>query len=129
MLEKILNIFGNKKDASTQQESEATILLATLLYRTDKKINLAEQDFMDKLVDGMEWNSGINIEAFRSDAIRLANNAIKNDQISAFVNDACSKISANSELIEILKNLAQADGEINSLENEILAAVKKALMK
>ena len=130
MFEKILNLFSGKKiAASTQEESEATVLLITLLYRADKKITLGEQELLAKILPSLEWTSSIHIETFQVDAIRKVDLAIKNNNVEAFVNSAVGKIKFKAELLSLLNEVARSDGGLDLQEQKIINLVQSALAR
>ena len=128
MFEKILNVFSDKKIViASQAESEATVLLITLLYRADKKITFGEQDLLAKLLPSLTWNSTIHVETFQADAIRKVDLAIKNNQVKEFVESACSVIGFKDKLLDVLNEFARVDSSLDLREQEIINLVKRAL--
>jgi hypothetical protein len=130
MFEKILNLFsGEKISASTQEESEATVLLITLLYRADKKITLGEQELLAKILPSLEWSSSIHVETFQTDAISKVDLAIKNNNVEAFINAAVEKIKFKDELLSLLNEVARSDGGLDLQEQKIINLVQSALAR
>ena len=47
-----------------QRFNQALIKLAVLFYQVDRKILLSEQDYLEELVESLEWDSPICREAY-----------------------------------------------------------------
>jgi len=130
MFEKILNLFAGKKiTASSQSESEATVLLITLLYRVDKKITFGEQELLAKTLPSLKWSSGIPVETFQTDAIRKVDLAIKDNKVEELVDAAVTEIKFKDELLNLLNEVAKVDGSVDAQEQKIINLVKSALAR
>ena len=52
-----------------QKFNQALIKLAVLFYQVDRKILLSEQDYLEELVESLEWDSPICREAYVNEVI------------------------------------------------------------
>ena len=128
MFNKILEKFSEKKlTAANQAESEATVLLITLLYRADNKISFGEQDLLAKVLPSLKWSSTIHVETFQADAIRKVDLAIKNNKVEEFIDSAVAAIQFKDELLNLLNEVARVDGSLDLEEQKIINLVKRAL--
>lgn len=115
MLEKLLNILSGKQ--SEQSDSEALIKIATFFYKIDSRISIEEQEYMQKLMDTLEWESNISIERFQERVITEVNQVL--DGSPEYYNSYLAKVmdSIKSEEViakakEIAKAISDSDGEI-----------------
>ena len=54
-----------------QSFNQALIKLSVLLYQVDGMVTLSEQDYLNAMVDSLDWQSPICPEAFLNDTIRF----------------------------------------------------------
>lgn len=62
--------------SSNQKFNQALIQMAVLLYQVDRKVTLTEQEALDEVISKVDWESPISIEAFKTEAIYLARQAL-----------------------------------------------------
>ena len=62
--------------SSHQKFNQALIQMAVLLYQVDRKVTLTEQEGLDDVISKIEWDSPISLEAFKTEAIFLARQAL-----------------------------------------------------
>lgn len=123
MLDKLLGILNTEK--SGQADSEALIKIATFFYKIDGRISIEEQEYMTKLKEEIEWQSGIDIDRFQQRIIGEINQVIDGpaDQYNTYLAKVMDCIES-PEVIAKAKQIAQAisdsDGEIADAEVESL---------
>ncbi len=107
-----------------QQRAEAMIALATLLYQADGKVKRVEQDLFDALIQRLPWeNPGITKETFHSTIIGASRLALENRQINAYLDRYCVPLRDCGNLLDVLKELAVSDGELDETEALIIESV------
>ena len=124
MIEILLKILGGKQNE--QSDSEALIKIATFFCMIDSRITLEEQEYIRKLMDALEWEPDVDIEAFQESIITEVNQVL--DGSPEYYNSYLAEVMDNiksEEVIakakEIAKAITDADGvladeEANSLD-------------
>ena len=108
----------------TEQQgfNEALIKLSVLLYQIDGKVSLSEQDYLDQVIEELEWGSSICKSAFLNDAIHRARQAIDNDDCKTFMRDLGGELSQDAnKTFDVAMELTAIDGERSEEETELLA--------
>ena len=57
------------QQSELQRFNEALIKLSVLLYQSDRMVTLTEQDYLNSVVESLDWQSPICREAFLNDTI------------------------------------------------------------
>jgi len=128
----ILDVFGTKlKEVFSQNEqstNELLIELATFFYKIDKRITLQEQEYMDGMMDNIEWVSPTSIGAYQDTCIGRVNKIVgaSESEIHNYLTELMESL-AELGSIEQAKNIAvkisEADGEIADDEAKYLEIV------
>ncbi|MDP5032099.1 MAG: TerB family tellurite resistance protein [Paraglaciecola sp.] len=108
----------------TEQQgfNEALIKLSVLLYQVDGKVSLSEQDYLDHVIDELDWGSTISKSAFLTDAIFRAREAVDNDDCQGFIRKLSDDLNQNAnKTLEVAMTLTGIDGERSEREVELLA--------
>lgn len=128
----IIETFRNKisvlMNDDEQKVSEKLIELATFFYKIDRRVSLAEQNYIDQLVENSVWKSSISAESFHRDCIARINRIVvqREEQISVYLSDLMQEISdlgAASKAKALVREVADADGEIADDEIKYLDIV------
>ena len=124
MIEKLLNILSSKQ--SEQSDSEALIRIATFFYMIDSRITLEEQEYVQKLMDALEWESSEDIQAFQEKVITEVNEVLDRspEYYNSYLAKAMDSIKSEEAIVkakEIAEAISDADGvladeEANSLD-------------
>ncbi|MGX5173100.1 tellurite resistance TerB family protein [Aliikangiella sp. IMCC44653] len=104
----------------TQSQNEALITLLVLLYRSDKKIDLGEQDYFQQVCERMNWKSGTSLDNFIPQAISY----VRDHDHATVINQYCKPLTGYKEIKVILEKMAAADGELSAIENETIKAIE-----
>ena len=104
----------------TQSQNEALITLLVLLYRADHKIKLNEQDYFQQVCDRMNWKSGTSLENFIPQVI----SDVRKKETTTILNEAVTPLIGYKEIIEILEEMAKADGDVSAVEKETLDKIR-----
>lgn len=129
----IFSVFKSKVEPlisnSEQSSSEKLIELATFFYKIDNRIALAEQKYVDELLEKIEWKSTVSIESFQTSCIGKLNKVLSSsdEEISIYLSDLMkdlSSLGAVDKAITIAQEISDADGEIADDEIRYLDLVK-----
>ena len=108
----------------TEQQgfNEALIKLSVLLYQIDGKVSLSEQDYLDQVIEELEWGSTICKSAFLNDAIHQARQAVDNNDCKTFIRDLGQELNQDAnKTLDVAMELTGVDGERSESEVELLA--------
>lgn len=128
----ILSVFKNKVTSMLseceQSTSEKLIELATFFYKVDKRVSLAEQKYIDELLETIEWKSSVSIESYQTDCIAKINGviAMPEDKIYSYLANlmhALNELGALDKAQTLAKEISDADGEIADDEVKYLDLV------
>lgn len=128
----ILNVFKSKVTSllseCEQSASEKLIELATFFYKVDQRVSLEEQNYMDELLETIEWKSSVNIESYQTSCIANINGitGMSEDQIYAYLSNLIHEISEHGAVAKaqtLAKEISDADGEIADDEVKYLDLV------
>ncbi len=124
------NDSGQIKDLVSQQQfNEHLIKLLVLLYQIDNKITLTEQDYFEDLIEKLNWNSGVSISAFISDAIHQARVAIDHGEEREFLFSLAKGLNHDpAEAFEHAMNLTAVDGKRSDEELEMLSLLSNRVL-
>lgn len=128
----ILNVFKSKVESllveCEQSASEKLIELATFFYKVDQRVSLEEQNYMDELLETIEWKSSVSIESYQTSCIAKINGitGMSEDQIHSYLSnlmDEISELGAVAKAQTLAKEISDADGEIADDEVKYLELV------
>jgi len=112
-----------------QLHNQALIKLSVLLYQIDGIVSLSEQDYFDELVQGMPWHSGICQDAFVSDAIHLAREAIDSNAAADYIRSLSEDLNIDAaRSLEVAMAITKVDGERSEKEVELLALLANRVL-
>lgn len=115
--------------SARQNFNQALIKMAVLLYQVDGKVSLSEQDYLETLVDELDWQSPICTEAFLNDAIFQARQAIDTEQQRTFLKSLKEALSFDVDTaLEVAMNITGIDGERSENETELLSLLTHKLL-
>ena len=128
----ILDIFGAQlKEVFSQNEqstNELLIELATFFYKIDKRITLQEQEYMDGMMDDIEWVSPTSIGAYQDTCIARANKIVgaSESEIHNYLTqimESLEKLGSVEQAKNIAREISEADGHIADDEAKYLEIV------
>ena len=108
----------------TEQQgfNEALIKLSVLLYQIDGRVTLSEQDYLDQVIDELEWGSTICKSAFLNDATHRARQAVDNNDCKHFMRELSDGLNQDADkTLEVAMQLTGIDGERSEQETELLS--------
>ena len=112
-----------------QLHNQALIKLSVLLYQIDGLVSLSEQDYFDELVQGMPWHSGISQDAFVSDAIHSAREAIDSGSAADYIRSLSEELNIDAaRSLEVAMAITTVDGERSEKEVELLALLANRVL-
>lgn len=112
-----------------QLHNQALIKLTVLLYQIDGKVTLSEQDYLEELVKGMAWHSGISKDAFISDAIHQAREAIDSVSAADYIRSLSDELNFDAaRSLEVAMAITKVDGERSEKEVELLALLANRVL-
>ncbi|WP_026375821.1 TerB family tellurite resistance protein [Aestuariibacter salexigens] len=104
-----------------QRFNEALFKLAILLYQSDGKITLTEQDYLDNLFEQRGWDSYISQDAFITNAIHEARVAVENREQRDFIKELAKDLNLfPEEAFAVAMEMTAIDGERSEEEIELL---------
>ena len=112
-----------------QRFNQAIIKLAVLFYQVDRKILLSEQDYLEELIESLEWDSPICREAYVKEVIYQIRTALDAGEAVDTLRSLQSDLSfdANTAL-EVAMGMSGADGERSEEETELLSLLTHKLL-
>lgn len=113
----------------SQTQKEAIVDLCLLGMYVDKKISLAEQDFVDDDASQSDWESGIPFSSYLQRIIPKVRAVNDPQKITAFIENVGERLNsqeAKAKAIGELEAIFSTDGVV-PLESEFLAQVKQIL--
>lgn len=112
-----------------QAFNQSLIKMAVLLYKIDGKITLTEQDYLDEIIDTMEWESPISVDAFLNDAIYQVRQVVDADESARFLRSLQQDLNINADrALEVAMNITGADGERCDEETELLSLLTHKIL-
>lgn len=129
---KIVEVFKTKVASlvndETQAVSEKLIELATFFYKIDRRVALAEQKYMDQLLESIDWKSSINVHSYQRRCASRINDVIgKGDEaVGAYLSRLMKEVTdlgAVEKAKTIAREVSDADGEIADDEVKYLDIV------
>lgn len=112
-----------------QRFNQALIQMSVLLYQVDRKVTLTEQDALDQLVDGMQWDSPISRVAFKTEAIFLARKALDVGESFTMLKMLKNDLAYDAgKAMEVAYLMTGVDGERSEEETEMLHFISHKLL-
>lgn len=104
-----------------QQFNEALIKLCILLYQSDGKVTLSEQDYLQALSSKIRWQGEEELEDFQSQSIHEIRDVIDSHQQLSFISSLKSALSFDARrAFAVAQGIAHIDGEVAEEEQDIL---------
>ena len=95
-----------------QSFNQALIKLSVLLYQVDGMVTLSEQDYLNAMVESLDWQSPICREAFLNDTIYQTRKAIDTGDARTFLRSLKHDLSFDAEkTLEVAMAITGVDGE------------------
>lgn len=115
---------------STQQQyQEALIKMAVLFYQVDGKITLTEQDYLDELLESLDWDSPISRDAFMNDVIYHTRTAIDAGEATGVLKSLQPQLVKDANrAVEVATVMTGVDGERSDEETELLSLLTHKLL-
>jgi hypothetical protein len=113
----------------SQTQKEAIVDLCLLGMYVDKKISLAEQDFVDDDASPSDWESGISFSSYLQKVTPQARAATDPQKVTAFLENVGERLKsreAKDTAIGELEAIFSTDDLVQS-ETEFLSQVKQLL--
>ncbi|MDC8831562.1 TerB family tellurite resistance protein [Alteromonas gilva] len=102
--------------------NQALIKLAVLFYQVDRRILLSEQDYLEELVESLEWDSPICREAFVNDVIHQTRTALDTGDAADILRSLQGELSFDANrALEVAMAMSGIDGERSDEETELLS--------
>ncbi|NMH59456.1 TerB family tellurite resistance protein [Alteromonas ponticola] len=115
--------------SSQQSFNQALIQLSVLLYQIDGKVTLTEQEYLDDVIDNMQWDSPISVEAFLTDAIYHTRKALDEGDGIELLKSLKEHLAYDADkAMEVAMQITGVDGERNEKETEILSLLSHKLL-
>lgn len=112
-----------------QHFNQALIKLSVLLYQVDGKVTLSEQDYLESVVDGLDWDSPICVDAFINDAIYQTRQAIDAGEATQYLREMKNHLTFDAQkAMEVAMNITGVDGERSDEETELLSLLTHKLL-
>lgn len=109
--------------------NQSLIKLAVLLYQIDRKVMLTEQDYLDEVLEEMDWQSPISQDAFFNEAIYQARQAIDTGDEMHFVRELQQDLLFDPDrALEVAMAITGVDGERSEEETEVLSLLTHKLL-
>lgn len=128
----IISVFRSKVTSllgeCEQSASEKLIELATFFYKVDKRVSLAEQNYIDELLGTIEWKSTVSVKSYQTSCIAKINGitGMSEDQIYSYLSNLMQELSELGVVVKaqtLAKEISDADGEIADDEVKYLDLV------
>ena len=115
---------------STQQQyQEALIKMAVLFYQVDGKITLTEQDYLDELLESLDWDSPTSRDAFMNDVIYHTRTAIDAGEATDVLKSLQPQLVKDANrAVEVATVMTGVDGERSDEETELLSLLTHKLL-
>ena len=112
-----------------QSFNQALIKLSVLLYQVDGMVTLSEQDYLNAMVESLDWQSPICREAFLNDTIYQTRKAIDTGDTITFLRSLKHDLSFDAEkTLEVAMAITGVDGERSEEETELLSLLTHKLL-
>lgn len=115
--------------ATQQLFNEALLKLAVLMYRTDGKIRLNEQELVDLIADDLAWEGVNSITAVQSQAIAEVRDAIRADKVEAYLAGLKDALMFDKKkALDTARQIMQSDGEEAQKERRLYDYLRQQLL-
>ena len=105
-----------------QSFNQALIKLSVLLYQVDGVVTLSEQDYLNEIVEKLDWESPICPEAFINDTIYQTRKAIDTGDALPYLRSLQQDLIYDAEkTLEVAMAITGVDGERSEAETELLS--------
>lgn len=105
-----------------QSFNQALIKLSVLLYQVDGVVTLSEQDYLNEIVEKLDWESPICPEAFINDTIYQTRKAIDTGDALSYLRSLQQDLTYDAEkTLEVAMAITGVDGERSEAETELLS--------
>ncbi|MBU3022416.1 TerB family tellurite resistance protein [Aestuariibacter sp. A3R04] len=105
-----------------QAFNQALIRLSVLLYQVDGKVTLSEQDYLESIINELNWQSPICREAFFTDAIYQTRQVLDAGEEQHYLRTLQSDLIYNADkALEVAMGITGIDGERSEEETELLS--------
>lgn len=112
-----------------QSFNEALIRLAVLLYQVDGMVTLSEQDYLDEIIESLDWQSPISRDAFFNDAIYQTRKALDTGEAEVYLKNLKQDLLFDADkAMEVAMAITGADGERCDEEAELLSLLTHKLL-
>ena len=112
-----------------QSFNQALIKLSVLLYQVDGMVTLSEQDYLNDMVDSLDWQSPICPEAFLNDTIYQTRKAIDTGDAITYLRSLKDDLAFNAgKTMEVAMAITGVDGERSEEETELLSLLTHKLL-
>ena len=112
-----------------QSFNQALIELAVLLYQVDRTVTLTEQDYLNELVEELDWQSPICPDAFVNQAIYQARRALDLGDEVSYLRSLQIALEFDAEkALEVAMAITGIDGERSIEETELLSLLTHKLL-
>ncbi len=118
-----------RRGREQQSFNQALIKLSVLLYQVDGMVTLSEQDYLNAMVESLDWQSPICREAFLNDTIYQTRKAIDTGDTITFLRSLKHDLSFDAEkTLEVAMAITGVDGERSEEETELLSLLTHKLL-
>lgn len=108
--------------SSEQHFNQALIQLAVLFYQVDGKIMLSEQEYLDEVLNSIDWQSHICLEAYVNEVIFRTREALDAGEGARVLRTLQSDLAFNAErALEVAMKMSGVDGERSEQETDLLS--------
>ncbi|QJR79851.1 TerB family tellurite resistance protein [Alteromonas pelagimontana] len=112
-----------------QAFNQALIRLSVLLYQVDKKVTLSEQEYLESVLEKLDWQSPICREAFFNDAIYQTRQALDAGQEIDYLRALKGDLLFDADkAMEVAIAITGVDGERSDEETELLSLLTHKLL-
>lgn len=107
----------------TQSQNEALIRLLMLVYRSDNKIELEEQDYFQEICSQMNWKSGTSLENFIAKTI----GEVRQKDQAEIISEAIKPLKGYKIVGTLLEHMAASDGDFSEKEKQTIEKIQSQL--
>ena len=98
------------------------IRLSVLLYQVDGKVTLSEQDYLEDVINHLDWQSPICREAFFTDAIYQTRQVLDAGEEQRYLRTLQTDLLFDADkALEVAMAITGIDGERSDEETELLS--------
>lgn len=128
MGDRVHSLFGLlAKEKSEQSQKEAIVDLLIMTMYIDKSLKLEEDEAIEKYIETLQWESPMSVEYYLGIATAKVRKALETpEKIRSFVEDVGNRVETvelKKQVLQICNELAMADSEISTKEQEFLQLV------